>query len=99
MRLLGILSVIYAAILVLAVAGSLILIWFFLRRIRTALAQTEDALANVQSATQALGKRIEPLRATPEAIGGALTEAKKELQSADEQLGRIVERLGTGTGP
>ena len=85
---------IYAAVLVLALAASLIAILVYLWRIAGALGKARAALEAVRNETALLGGPLEQLR---DASGGAaeeLSRARESLARADDRLEALLERFG-----
>ncbi len=96
MELLRIITLVYAGVLVLALAASLTAILIYLRKIASALGDTYDALARVEEGTRPLEDLLEPLNL---ALQGSITDLKEtaaRLKHADEALDRLAERLGAG---
>ncbi|CAN5648993.1 hypothetical protein BH23GEM3_BH23GEM3_11420 [soil metagenome] len=97
MELLRILTLIYAGVLILALAASLIAIWVLLRRTAGALAEAKRLLLRVEHQTAPLRDHIEPLRDGAGAVAEALDTAGTQLEEADQRLSALAERLGLGT--
>ena len=97
MELLRILTLIYVAVLVLALAASLIAIWIYLRRIGGALGEVRVALAAAARESAPLESHIQPLRDIAGEMAAELQTADAYLQKADEHLERIADRLGAGS--
>jgi hypothetical protein len=97
MELLRILTLVYAAVLVLALAASLTAIWIFLRRIGDVLGDTCAALVRVEERTRPLQDLIQPLNSTLQASSWDLRETAARLQHADEALHSLAVRLGAVT--
>ena len=97
MELLRILTLIYVAVLVLALAASLLAIWIYLRRIGAALAEARDALVAVARESAPLESHIQPLRDVVGEMADELQAADTHLESANEHLERIADRLGAGS--
>ncbi len=94
MTLLTVLTLIYAVVLVAALAASLIAILVYLRRIAAVLGEAREALAAVDRETEPLASQIQPLH---DAVAGSAQEietTKTQLAHADEHLARVLERLG-----
>lgn len=94
MRLLRALSLVYVAILVLAVAASLITILTYLYRIRCSLSRVATALTEVQERTAPLAG---PLQAVDEVVQGTaedLSATEIGLARADQRLAEIATALG-----
>ena len=89
---------IYAAVLVLALAASLIAILVYLWRIAGSLGKARAALEAVRDETARLSGPLEQLR---DASGGAaeeLSKARESLARADDRLEALLERLGVSLG-
>lgn len=86
MQVLLVLTLIYAAVLVLALAISLIAIWWQLRGVDRALDAARGSLEGVRDATQALDERLTP-------IGEPLLEALTEFQTAAQELSEADRRV------
>ena len=86
MQLLMLLTLVYAAVLVLALAVSLILIWLHLKRIGAVLGQARGELEAVRDSTSALGRLLEPASGAPEGIADTLAQANRGLRNAGERL-------------
>jgi hypothetical protein len=96
MEILRILTLVYAAVLVLALAASLTAILIFLRKIASALSDTHEALARVEERTRPLEELMQPLNPVLQGSVGDLKETAARLQHADAGLDRLAERLGLG---
>jgi hypothetical protein len=96
MELLRLLTLAYAAVLVLALASSLIAIWVYLRRIGSALGGAREALSRVAEETEPLDSHLQPLRDLSKEAEQEFWAAKTALEGADEHLGALLERLGLG---
>ena len=96
MELLRILTLLYVAVLVLALAASLIAIWVLLRRTAGALAQAKRALLRVERQTAPLRGYIEPVRDGTGAVAEAMKAVDVELEEAERRLSALAERLGLG---
>jgi hypothetical protein len=97
MELVRILTLVYVAVLVLALAASLLAIWVYLRRIGAALAEARDALAIAARESSPLESHIQPLRDLAGEMADELAAADSYLEEADEHLARIADRLGAGS--
>lgn len=97
MELLRILTLIYVAVLVLALAASLIAILLYLRRIGGALGEARSALAAVARESAPLESHLQPLRDVVGDMADELAATDSCLQQADEHLARIADRLGAGS--
>ncbi|MBW3554612.1 MAG: hypothetical protein KY466_13945 [Gemmatimonadetes bacterium] len=89
------LTLAYAAILVLALAVGLIMVWLRLRGIDRGLEAAHDSLVRVRDASAGLDDGIEPLRERLLAAIRALQEAAEELAGAEE---KVAERSGAAAG-
>jgi hypothetical protein len=96
MELLRILTLIYVAVLVLALAASLTLIWIYLRRIAAALGGAREALAVVQARTRPLPDLLQPVNPLLERSLQDLREAEARLGSARERLDELAQGQGAG---
>ena len=90
-------TLIWAAVLVLAVAASLLAIWIVLRRIGGTLGEVREALAEVSTRSEPLAGHLgavdEPLAAAEEVLGGA---CRRFTDSAGERLqGPVGEAAGS----
>lgn len=97
MEILRILTLVYVAVLVLALAASLIAIWIYLRRIGRALAEAREALGAVARESAPLESHILPIRDVVGEMADELAAADAALSSADEHLEHIADRLGAGS--
>lgn len=86
MELLRTLTLVYAGVLVAALAASLITILVYLWRIGSVLGDTREALRVVVDRTRPLPVHLEPLRALRSADAAALEEAADALHRADACL-------------
>ncbi len=96
MDLLRILTLIYIAILVLALAVSLITILVFLRRISKNLGQVQDKLQTVRELTQPLAGPIGMLKDVAGGAANGLSQTKDQLTRADGQLAMVADQSGSG---
>ena len=94
MELLRILTLIYVAVLVAALAVSLIAILVWLIRISRALAEVKTALQNVAERTKPLESYFDPIGDTPDRVEEDMKQARATFATADESLQRLAERLG-----
>lgn len=94
MDLLRILTLVYAAVLVLALAASLLAIWIHLRRISHALGKVREALGAARRETGPLEDSLRPLRDLLEETAGEMKAAECALERAEEV---VAERAGAGT--
>jgi hypothetical protein len=97
MTLLTWLTLIYAVVLVLALAVTLVTICVYLWRIGAALGEARSALEAVARQTEPLERHVAVLGEPVEATRAGLAEAASRLAAADERLADISERLGVGT--
>ena len=86
MSLLLILTLIYIAILVLALAASLIAILVYLLRISTNLGDVRAYLTTVEEKTRPLSGPLELLQTVASDTGQNLNQAKDHLSQADDHL-------------
>jgi hypothetical protein len=96
MELLRILTLVYVAVLVLALAASLTLIWIYLRRIAAALGGAREALTVVAARTRPLPELLRPVNPLLERSLHDLQEADARLGSARERLDELAEGRGAG---
>lgn len=96
MELLRTLTLIYAAVLVLALAASLITIWLYLRRIGGVLEDVRAALGATQRETAPMESLFEPLGEALGGCGDTVRKARSSLEHANERLGALAERAGAG---
>lgn len=96
MELLRLLTLIYAAVLVVALAASLIAILLYLRRIADVLAEVGSHLTRARDETASLGERISPVQNVCAVCAEALTGADERLGRADARLRELADRLGAG---
>lgn len=94
MELLRILTLVYVAVLVAALAVSLIAILVWLIRISRALAEVKSALANVAERTKPLESYFDPIGDAPDRVEENMKQARATFATADESLHRLAERLG-----
>jgi len=93
MQLLTILTLILAAVVVLAVAASLIGILVALWRIVTMLGEVREALATVPGDTAPLEPVLEPLRDMAAQVARDLQSARVSFEHADYRLGELAAGL------
>ncbi len=86
MSLLLILTLIYTAILVLALAASLIAILLFLRSISRHLGEVRALLTGVEESTRPLRGPLELLQTVASDTGQNLDQAKDALSQSDQHL-------------
>ncbi len=96
MRLLRTLTLIYAAVLVLALGASLVAIWVYLRRIGHTLGEVRAALAKVRDETGPLDEHLQRLHDASASSAEEMAKARASLARADERLDTLVEQLGAG---
>ena len=96
MNLLTNLTLIYAGVLVSAVGSSLVAILVYLRRIRAALGETREALAEVGESTAPLGGHIGGVHAATVDVATGLDAARASLARVDEGLGALTGGPGAG---
>lgn len=94
MRLLTWLTVIYAVVLVLALAVSLITICFYLWRIGSALAEVKRGLIQAQENTAPLQGHIEFINNGLSGVGDGLQSVDAHLAGVDESLNAVAAHLG-----
>ena len=93
-----ILTRLYAVVLVLALAASLIAILVYLWRISGALGKARAALEAVRDETVPLGEPLEQLRGASGGAAEELSKARESLARADDRLEALLERLGVSLG-
>jgi HAMP domain-containing protein len=93
-EILRIATLVYVAVLVLALAASLIAIWVWLLRIGRALGQVQDVLAQVAVSTRPLKVYFEPFDEATRAAEEELERAAGVLSDTDERLYQLAEKLG-----
>ena len=96
MNLLTKLTLIYAGVLVSAVGSSLAGILVYLRRIRAALGETREALAEVRDDTAPLGGHLGGVHAATVDVATGLDGARASLARVDEGLGALTGGPGAG---
>ncbi|MDP8921843.1 MAG: hypothetical protein M3O34_03085 [Chloroflexota bacterium] len=96
MNVLAKLTLIYAGVLVSAVGSSLVGILVYLRRIRTALGETRQALAEVRDDTAPLGGHIGVVHAATVDVATGLEAARASLARVDEGLDALTGGPGAG---
>lgn len=94
MEVLKVLTWIYAAVLVLALASSLIAILVYLWRIAGALGKARAALEAVRDETDALSEPLDQLQGAASGAAEELSKARVSLARADDRLEALLERLG-----
>ncbi len=96
MRLLTWLTVIYAVVLVLALAVSLITICFYLWRIGSALAEVKRGLIQARENTAPLQGHLEFINGGLTSVGDGLQSVDGHLSGVDESLNAVAAHLGIG---
>ncbi|MFN2454322.1 MAG: hypothetical protein ABR577_08890 [Pyrinomonadaceae bacterium] len=96
MQLLTWLTVIYLAVLVLALAASLITIFVYLWRIGSALAEIRGALDQAKEHTAPLEGHIETVNRGLANVRDELKAGDEHLAAIDESLNVVAEHLGIG---
>lgn len=91
------LTVIYLVVLVLALAASLITIFYYLWRIGTALAAIRDQLAQAEQNTVPLKGQLETINEGLSSVGDGLKAVDEHLFETNESLGSVAGRLGIGS--
>jgi uncharacterized protein YoxC len=94
MQLLTILTLIYVAILVLALAASLIMILVYLRRISGVLGDVHAALERVTAQTGPLEQSLQGLDEVVAGPTQKLHQAVEKMKAAEEHLNALVEQFG-----
>lgn len=89
------LTLLYAVVLVAALAAGLIAIARALIVTKTNLARIEAGLAGAERHTEPLAESLETVNSALLAISGGLSLLLDRLGTADESLGRFAERLVT----
>jgi hypothetical protein len=93
-HLLTIFSLIYAGILVVALAASLLLITLHLARISHALKAIENELAQVARSTEPLAPHLELVAREVEASLGNIKQTHATLRPIVDPISRLAEKLG-----
>jgi hypothetical protein len=83
-------TVIYALVLVVVLAVSLIAIFYYLWSIGTTLGKIGAGLAIVRQQTQPLGGHIEAINGALSTVGSGLGEALDDLAEVNNVLGGLV---------
>ncbi|MDQ3649563.1 MAG: hypothetical protein M3458_04640 [Acidobacteriota bacterium] len=96
MRLLTWLTVIYAVVLVLALAVSLITIFFYLWRIGSALAEVKRGLIQARENTAPLQGHLEFINCGLSGVSDGLQSVDGHLAGVDDSLNAVAEHLGIG---
>lgn len=92
------LTLAYAAVLVLALAVGLTVVWLRLRRIDRGLEAARDSLVRTRDASAGLDDGIDPLRERLLAAIEALHEAAEDLSGAEEAVVEGTAAAGRGAG-
>lgn len=95
MTVLTVATLVYAAVLVLALAASLITILVYLVRVGRALGEVEEALADV---TRESAPLREPLERFEQAVKDSAAEVTTAEQTMDEALRGLEQRLPAPPG-
>ena len=98
MEALKVLTWAYAAVLVLALAASLIAILVYLWRIASSLGRARAALETVRDETDALNEPLEQLQGASGGTAEELSKARVSLARADDRFEALLERLGVSPG-
>lgn len=96
MQLLAWLTVIYAIVLVLALAVSLITIFVYLWKIGSALAQVKDGLIQARDNTAPLAGHLDFINGGLIGVGDGLHSADGHLAGVNSNLQAVAEHLGVG---
>ncbi len=96
MRLLTWLTVIYTVVLVLALAVSLITIFYYLWRIGSALALVEGALGQAERNTAPLKGHLDFINGGLTGVGDGLGSVDAHLAGIDTSLNAVAAHLGIG---
>ena len=96
MRLLTWLTVIYLVVLVLALALSLITIFFYLWRIGSALAAVKRGLIQARENTAPLAGHLDFINGGLIGVSDGLQSVDGHLAGVDESLNAVAEHLGIG---
>lgn len=94
MQLLTVLTLIYVAVLVLVLAGSLIAILVHLWRIEGVLRDVRNALERVQEETKPLNEPLDSLYPVAADIAQQMDQARLQLKKAEEHLEALFEKSG-----
>ncbi len=93
MQLLTLLTLVYLAVLVLALAASLIAIFVYLWRIGSALREVRDALNEVEANTAPLTEHIETVNGGLTHLGQGLDAVEDHLALTDDSLKSVAARI------
>ena len=96
MRLLTWLTVIYLVVLVLALAVSLITIFYYLWRIGSALAEVKSGLIQARENTAPLEGHLEFINGGLVGVGDGLQSVDGHLAGVNESLEAVAAHLGVG---
>ena len=96
MRILTWITVIYLAVLVLALAVSLITIFVYLWKIGSALAAVKDVLGQAEANTSPLKGHLEVINEGLSGVSGGLKLVDENLFEVNESLGAVAGHLGIG---
>lgn len=94
MDLLLLLTLVYAAVLVVALAASLIAILVYLCRIAAVLGEVHETLEAVSRETDPLESSIQPLHDVAAASAQEIETTQIQLTHANDQLSTLLKRLG-----
>lgn len=83
-------TVVYALVLVVVLATSLITILYYLWSIGSTLARISAGLAVVRSQTQPLSGHVEAINGALGAVADGLSGARDDLAATDAALGELV---------
>lgn len=85
------LTLIYAGVLVVALAVSLVMIWVYLRRISGSLAKARRALARVDKETAPLKEPLQALEKVSVQTAEQFSNARWRMAQAEEQVTILTE--------
>ncbi len=94
MRLLTWLTIIYAVVLVLALAVSLSTIFYYLWRIGSALAQVKEGLIQARENTAPLKGHLDFINGGLVGVSDGLQSVDGHLAGVDESVNAVAEHLG-----
>lgn len=89
-------TLIYAGVLVLALAGSLFAIWRLLAATKSALDDVAEALKEVDRDTAALDRALKPWPPAAAKVASAAAGAEEGMRRAREALAPELDATGTG---
>jgi septal ring factor EnvC (AmiA/AmiB activator) len=92
MNLLLILTLIYAGVLVAALAATLIVVLVLLRQISSTLAEVETSLSTVRERTRSIEQFLTQLQDPCNQCPGELQRAEEDLEKIKNRLTAILER-------